>query len=122
MRIGELARRAGVTPKALRYYEQVGLLGAERLPNGYRDYDERDVRLVREVRALGSLGIRADQARPFVECLISGHEQGDDCAAPLEVYRAALGELDGRIAELERRRDSVALLLRDAESREGVRA
>ena len=77
MRIGELARQTGATPKALRYYEEVGLLEAGRLPNGYRDYDERDVRLVREVRVLGSLGIRADQARPFVECLIEGHEQGE---------------------------------------------
>jgi DNA-binding transcriptional MerR regulator len=122
MRIGELARRTGTTPKALRYYEQVGLLGAERLPNGYRDYDERDVRLVTEVRALGSLGIRADQARPFVECLVAGHEQGDDCAAPLAVYRAAIDDLDDRIAELERRRASVVRLLREAEHREEVRA
>jgi DNA-binding transcriptional MerR regulator len=122
MRIGELARRTGATPKALRYYEQVGLLGAERLPNGYRDYDERDVRLVKEVRALSSLGIRAEQARPFVECLVSGHEQGDDCAAPLAVYRAAIGELDDRIAELERRRESVIDLLSEAERREEVRA
>jgi DNA-binding transcriptional MerR regulator len=117
MRIGELARRTGATRKALRYYEEVGLLGADRLPNGYRDYDERDVRLVTEVRALSSLGIRADQARPFVECLIDGHEQGDDCAAPLTVYRAVVDELDERITELSRRRDAVAGLLRDAEVR-----
>ena len=117
MRIGELARRTGATRKALRYYEEVGLLGADRLPNGYRDYDERDVRLVTEVRALNSLGIRADQARPFVECLIDGHEQGDDCAAPLTVYRAVVDELDERITELSRRRDAVAGLLRDAEVR-----
>jgi len=117
MRIGELARQTGATPKALRYYEQVGLLGAERLPNGYRDYDERDVRLVKEVRALGALGIRAEQAKPFVECLISGHEQGDDCAAPLAVYRAVVDELDTRIAELGRRRDAVVGLLHEAEAR-----
>ena len=117
MRIGELARQTGATQKALRYYEEVGLLDADRLPNGYRDYDERDVRLVREVRALGALGIRADQARPFVECLVSGHEQGDDCAAPLAVYRAALDELDHRIDELGRRRASIAELLHEAEVR-----
>jgi DNA-binding transcriptional MerR regulator len=117
MRIGELARQTGATPKALRYYEQVGLLGAARLANGYRDYDERDVRLVREVRALGALGIRAEQARPFVQCLIDGHAQGDDCAAPLAVYRSVLDELDTRIEELGRRRDAVAELLADAEVR-----
>ncbi|HYR62298.1 MAG TPA: MerR family DNA-binding transcriptional regulator, partial [Actinomycetota bacterium] len=39
MQIGELARRAGTTAKALRYYEAIGLLAAEsRTPSGYRQY------------------------------------------------------------------------------------
>jgi DNA-binding transcriptional MerR regulator len=117
MRIGELARHTGVTRKALRYYEEVGLLEAGRLPNGYRDYDERDVRLVREVRALSTLGIGAERARPFVECLISGREHGDDCAAPLEVYRSAIVELDDRIAALSERREVLAGILDSAEAR-----
>lgn len=117
MRIGELARQAGVTTEAVRYYEAVGLLDAARLPNGYRDYDEAHVRLVREVRALATLGIRVDEARPFLDCLVTGHSRADDCAAPLEVYRAAIGELDERIEELGKRRDSLAVLLADAESR-----
>ncbi len=106
-----------MTTKAVRYYESVGLLAAERLPNGYRDYDEVDVRLVREIRALGSLGIRVEQARPFLDCLVSGREKGDDCAAPLDVYRSVIGELDGRITELQQRRYALEALLVDAESR-----
>lgn len=117
MRIGELARSAGVTTKAVRYYESVGLLDAERLPNGYRDYDEYDVRLVREVRSLASLGIRVEQAKPFLECLVSGREKADDCAAPLAVYRSVIEELDERIADLSTRRDSVAGALAAAERR-----
>ncbi|MEV7396564.1 MerR family DNA-binding transcriptional regulator [Aeromicrobium sp. NPDC092404] len=65
MRIGEVARQAGVTIKAVRYYESLGLVTAQRLGNGYRDYDERAVRLVREVHALGALGIQADRTRPL---------------------------------------------------------
>lgn len=63
MRISELARRAGVTTKAVRYYESLGLLMPERLANGYRDYDEHDVRLTQEIRALGSLGIPVERTR-----------------------------------------------------------
>ena len=39
MRIGEVARQAGVTIKAVRYYESLGLVSAQRLGYGYRDYD-----------------------------------------------------------------------------------
>lgn len=40
MRIGELARRTGVSVRALRYYEEQGLLVPARAANGYREYTE----------------------------------------------------------------------------------
>jgi hypothetical protein len=52
VRIGELAARVGTSTRTLRYYEARGLLPARRSVNGYRDYDEDDLRLVREIRAL----------------------------------------------------------------------
>ena len=69
MRIGELADRAQVSQKAVRYCESMGLLSSMRLPNGYRDYDEGDVRVVEEIRQLTGLGIRVADTRPCVECL-----------------------------------------------------
>ncbi|MGX5680602.1 MerR family transcriptional regulator [Schumannella luteola] len=114
MKIGELAQRAGVTAKAVRYYESVGLLDAPRLSNGYRDFDERDVQLVREISGLVALGVRAEQARPFVDCLIAGNERGHDCPDSLEAYRAAIADLDERIGELSRRREALATLLDSA--------
>jgi DNA-binding transcriptional MerR regulator len=117
MRIGELARRAAVTTKAVRYYESIGLLDARRLPNGYRDYDENDVRLVREVRTLAGLGITAERARPFLDCLSSGRDSGDDCPASLDGYRRAIDELDDRIRDLSSRREALLALLDDATRR-----
>jgi DNA-binding transcriptional MerR regulator len=117
MRISEVAHGAGVTTKTVRYYESVGLVSASRLPNGYRDYDESDVRLVREIHALGALGIRAEQSRPFLDCLVSGHERADDCSAAIGAYRAAIDELDSRIAELSSRRTAIAELLATASIR-----
>lgn len=121
MRIGELAREAGVTTKTLRYYESVGLLAAARLANGYRDYDHSAVVLVREIRGLSALGIRVEQSRPFLDCLTTGHAQGDDCPDALVAYRAAIDEFDGRIAEMTTRRDALLRLLESASARPKAR-
>lgn len=51
MRIGEFARQAGTSPRAVRYDEEQGLLCARRRANGYRDYDDTDLRVVREISA-----------------------------------------------------------------------
>ena len=117
MRIGELADRAQVSQKAVRYYESMGLLSSMRLPNGYRDYDEGDVRVVEEIRQLTGLGIRVEDTRPFVECLTAGHEQGDDCLASVATYRDAITELDAQVEELLRRRTRLAQLLVQAQER-----
>ncbi|ETK35410.1 MerR family transcriptional regulator [Microbispora sp. ATCC PTA-5024] len=114
MRIGELARRAGVSTRALRYYEQQGLIRARRSANGYREYDEGDVRLVTEIRALMAVGFTLEDARPFVECLRSGHASGGSCPESVAVYRRKLAEIDGEIRALLARRSEVAAQLAEA--------
>ncbi|MFF3917615.1 MerR family transcriptional regulator [Streptomyces sp. NPDC001852] len=117
MRIGELARRADVTTKAVRYYESLGLITAERLPNGYRDYGEDDVRLVREIRTLHRLGIPVERTRPFLECLAAGRAHADDCPASLASYREAIDELTERIESLTARRATLIANLNAAAHR-----
>jgi DNA-binding transcriptional MerR regulator len=115
MRIGELAARAGTTTRTLRYYESRGLLPARRTGNGYRTYDESDLRLLRQIRTLQDFGFDLEETRPFVECLRAGHPEGDSCPASLAVYRRKLGELDSLIGELTTVRDTVARQLARAE-------
>lgn len=104
MRIGELARQAGVSAKAVRYYESLGLIAPRRLVNGYRDYGKDDVRLAHEIKSLGHLGIPAGRTRPFLDCLTAGHRHSDDCPASLAGYRHAIDELTQRIEALAARR------------------
>ncbi|MFG3369545.1 MerR family transcriptional regulator [Streptomyces sp. NPDC048156] len=104
MKIGELARQAHATTKAVRYYESLGLITPERLANGYRNYDEDDVRLVREIRTLHQLGIPVERTRPFLECLAAGSPHADDCPASLATYRDSIDELTERIEALTARR------------------
>jgi DNA-binding transcriptional MerR regulator len=115
MRIGELAARAGTTTRTLRYYEARGLLPARRGSNGYRTYDESDLKLLRQIRTLQDFGFDLEETRPFVECLRAGHPEGDTCPASLAVYRRKLGELDSLIGQLTAVRDTVARQLARAE-------
>ncbi|MEU5316848.1 MerR family transcriptional regulator [Streptomyces sp. NPDC021056] len=111
MRIGELAARAGTTTRTLRYYESRGLLPARRGDNGYRAYDESDLKLLRQIRTLQDFGFDLEETRPFVECLRSGHPEGDSCPASLAVYRRKLTELDELIGELRTVRARIGVRL-----------
>jgi len=115
MRIGELAERAGTTTRTLRYYESRGLLHARRAGNGYRTYDESDLRLIRQIRTLQDFGFDLEETRPFVDCLRAGHPAGDACPASLAVYRRKLGELDALIGQLQSVRTEVGAQLARAE-------
>ncbi|MFF4369001.1 MerR family transcriptional regulator [Streptomyces sp. NPDC001594] len=119
MRIGELAKRAGTSTRTLRYYESRGLLTARRTGNGYRDYDEDDLRLLLQIRTLQDFGFDLEDTRPFVDCLRDGHPAGDSCPASLAVYRRKLAELDGLIGRLADVREQVAHQLAAAEEAAG---
>ena len=108
MRIGELARRSGTSARSIRYYEQQGLMVARRHANGYRDYDEAHLRLVREIRSLLVNGFALEEIRPFVDCLHAGIQTRRACPGGIDVYRRKLAELDSRIGELQSLRDRIA--------------
>nr|WP_042190153.1 redoxin family protein [Kibdelosporangium sp. MJ126-NF4]CEL19129.1 Alkyl hydroperoxide reductase subunit C-like protein [Kibdelosporangium sp. MJ126-NF4] len=120
MKISELARLGGVTTKAVRYYESLGLIVPERLANGYRDYGDADVRLVREIRTLNQLGIPVERTRPFLECLAAGQRHADDCPASLASYREAIDELTERVLQLTARRSALISQLNVAAHRNSV--
>lgn len=122
MRIGELARRAGTTARALRYYESRGLLSVRRDAHGHRTFGEDDLKLLRQIRALRDSGFELEETRPFVECLRAGHPAGDSCDASMEVYRSKLVELDGCIAQLQAVRDQVRAQLARAETEAAARS
>jgi peroxiredoxin/DNA-binding transcriptional MerR regulator len=117
MRVSELAVRTGVTVRALRYYESVGLIVPRRLSNGYRDYDQLSVQLVEQICALTRLGLTVQQTRPFVECLTDGNEIGDVCPAALATYRHAIVDLQDRINQLTAQRDALSTQLETVAAR-----
>lgn len=104
MRIGELARRTGVSTRVLRYYEQRGLLRAERDVNGYRRYDgEQSVETVGRIRELLAAGLNTDDIRELLPCAQGGPGL-IPCALSTGIVARQMAQLNEEIAELLRRR------------------
>lgn len=112
MHIGELARRANVSVKTIRYYERIGVLNdARRLPSGYRDYDADVVDRVGFIRACQASGLRLGEIRGIVALRDRGESP---CAHVLEILEHRAEDIDRQIHELERARDAVAQLVERA--------
>lgn len=104
MRIGEIANRAKVSARILRYYESQGLILSQRLANGYRDYPLQTVEVVRQIKDLIECGFSTRQIGTFLQS--SGSENFDpkQGAADLAPHIEKLHELDGLIDVLTERR------------------
>ena len=102
MRIAELARRVGVAPSAVRWYEQAGVLPApERNPNGYRAYTDADVARVRLVVALRRLGLGPEDAGRLARLCLDQGAVDLDLAPLLAEQRAAIASQRGDLDRLE---------------------
>lgn len=111
MRIGELARRTGVSPRALRHYEQAGLIASARADNGYRVYEEGAVARVSNIRYLLDAGLTLDDVSAFRSCLDGDVASAAPSARGLEIARERLAVLDARIAAQTAARDRLAASL-----------
>ncbi|GIG70653.1 MerR family transcriptional regulator [Phytomonospora endophytica] len=69
MRIGELARLAGVSIRSLRYYEEQGLLAPARTPAGYRIYADGDIERVARIQLLYAAGMRSSCIADVLGCV-----------------------------------------------------
>lgn len=109
MRVSEVARKAGLTPSAVRFYEETGVLPkVARRGNGYREYDNEDLARLRLVVALRRLGLGPlDAGRLARLCIDKGVIDADLAPtisaqrAAIERQRAELDRLDSELTDLE---------------------
>ncbi|MFE4972485.1 MerR family transcriptional regulator [Kitasatospora sp. NPDC056651] len=111
MRIGELAARTGSTARALRHYEQAGLIESGRAPNGYREYGEPTVVRVRNIRALVAAGLTLEDLRPLLGCLDGDVLSGRPSERVLGIARERLAVLERRITAQTEARDRLVAAL-----------
>src|SRR5262249_48245417 len=102
LRIGELARRGGVTPAALRYYEAAGLLApAFRTEGGYRAYEAGALGRIEFIQHAKELGLSIGEIRRLLSG--SGGDAKEDAATLGRLVASKLAQVRERTAELRRR-------------------
>ncbi|MCT9111082.1 MerR family transcriptional regulator [Streptomyces mirabilis] len=111
MLIGELAAQAGTTTRALRYYEEQGLLESDRTTAGYRLYEPGAVRRVRNIRELLSCGLTVEDVKSLLAYLDADLPEvlsySPLCADGYGVGAQRVAQLEERIAILTELRDSL---------------
>jgi DNA-binding transcriptional MerR regulator len=122
MRIGELARRTGVNHRLLRYYEEQGLIRAERSPNGYREYGDEVVLQVGQIRALLGAGLNTGAIRTILPCAQGTGPTFDPCPELVATLHRELASIDEHMENLERARRALRGYLADASGREAREA
>jgi MerR family transcriptional regulator, repressor of the yfmOP operon len=107
-RIGELAGRVGLTERTIRYYEELGLLeSVKRLEGGVRVYTDDDVRRLKYIRKLKTLGLSLQEMLEL-ENMYRRHRSNRTVLPRLmELLDAHLATLNARVDELRTLRDEI---------------
>ena len=109
MQIGTVAGKSGVSAKAIRYYESIGLIqAASRSHSGYRIYGERDLRTLHFIQRARSLGFSVEEVGALLELWRDTERHSAQVKA---LARRHVDDIDRKIAELGGMRDSLTHLI-----------
>ena len=116
MYIKELSDKTGASIRSIRHYESKGLLHSERLPNGYRNYDNEANATVKTIQLYLSLGLTAEAIDRIIGCPVSPPNHHPICQEAYALYtqkyeqvktqiqllRQIQSQLEAKITEFER--------------------
>ncbi len=108
--IGQLAEQVELTPRTIRYYEDIGLLNSvKRLDGGRRIYTDDDVRRLRFIKRLKVLGLALEEMKELEDLYLT-HRSND------QVLPRLLQLLDGHLHSIEGRIEQLRILKKDIEA------
>jgi DNA-binding transcriptional MerR regulator len=109
MRIGQLAKKVGIAPSALRYYEEAGLLEpTDRTPAGYRLYPEAAVGRLQFIERAKTLGLSMREIQVLLESPKAG--SADERSRLRHLVAHKLAETRSRVTKLEELRGELERL------------
>jgi DNA-binding transcriptional MerR regulator len=127
LRIGELAELTGTTPRTIRYYEEIGLLGesSERTQGKHRVYSQTDVERVREILRLRDLlGLSLEQLSQLLEAegaraqLRREYGKAESPARRKQILERSLQHIETQLQLVRGRIDALSELARELEDRQ----
>lgn len=99
MLLNEIVKEVGMTRRAIKYYEEKGLLSVKKDANGYRNYTPADMETLKKISVYRKLGIGIDDIKKLLET--------DDKKILLNIYRRKLQEKQLQESELEALKDFI---------------
>ena len=108
MNIGEVAEAAGLPPKTIRYYEDIGLITPLRADNGYRRFTEAHLHKLAFIARARGLGFSIEQCRTLLALY---EDRGRASADVKKLAETHLAEIDAKMAELAEMRSTLGDLI-----------
>ncbi|MCV6613603.1 MAG: Cu(I)-responsive transcriptional regulator [Cellvibrionaceae bacterium] len=117
MNISEAAKRSGLSSKTIRYYESIDLIApAKRADNGYRDYSERDLEMLRFVQRARATGFGIEECRQLLD--LYGNQQRHSAHVKALVLEK-VAQVESQIQELQSMRTTLKGLAEHCAGDEG---
>ena len=108
MNIRDAARLSGLPVKTVRYYDEIGLVCPDRRENGYRDYSQRDVHMLRFLARARSLGFSIEECRQLLSLYQDRNRASRDVKRLTE---ERIRQIDRKIQELKALRATLGHLV-----------
>lgn len=100
MKIGDLAKRAGVTVRTVRYYEELGLLSpSETSPGGFRLYSEAALRKLHFVKRFKELDFPLEEIQRLIDLPQDNFSKSERLALSLSLLKKQLEQVENKIKE-----------------------
>lgn len=93
MLINEVSKKLNITKRAVKFYEENGLLNPKKLDNNYRDYSDEDILILQKISLYRKLGISIQDIKALLK--------NDDKELLIKIYKDKLSEMDLKSKEIE---------------------
>ena len=101
-KIGEIAKIVNLTPRTIRYYEEIGLLNSvKRIENGRRVYTDEDIRRLKFIKRLKLLGLSLKEMAELEEIYSINRSNKKALQRLLELLKTHVENIDKRIESLQ---------------------